>query len=90
MGDNQEGVTYGRSRTTVARGQRVVALPSENWHIMHARCVVNAVRRSRARIPLLCEANSSHSSPWGTGGTTSGSSGRPWAPNYGSGTRGQT
>ena len=57
MGDNQEGATCGGCRATVARGQRVVALPCGNRHVMHARCVVNAVRRGGARAPLLCGAS---------------------------------
>ena len=41
----------------MAWGQHVGALPCGNRHVMHARCVVNAVRRGGARAPLLCGAS---------------------------------
>ena len=36
---------------TVARGQRVVGQPYGHRHVMHARCVVYAVRKSGAQAP---------------------------------------
>ena len=45
-------------RAIVARGQRVEGLPCGRRHVMHSRCVVISVRRSRAQAPLLCGARS--------------------------------
>ena len=56
MADDQSGTTCGGCRVAIAWGQRVVWLPCGRQNAMHARRVVNAVRRGGAQAPLLCGA----------------------------------
>ena len=56
IADDHIGTSCGGCRATIARGHRVVGLPSERQHAMHAWCVVNAVRRGGAQASLLCGA----------------------------------
>ena len=54
ISDDHSVTSCGGCRATIARGHRVVELPCGRQHAMHARCVVNAVRRGGAQAPLLC------------------------------------
>ena len=48
IADDQSGTTCGGCGATIARGHQVVGLPCGRQHAMHARCVVNALRRGGA------------------------------------------
>ena len=56
IADDQSGTTCVGCKATIARGHRVVGLPCGRQHAIHARCVVNAVRRGGAQASLLCGA----------------------------------
>ena len=56
IADDQSGTSFGDCRATIARGHRVVGLPCGRQHAMHARWVVDVVRRGGAKAPLLCGA----------------------------------
>ena len=51
---SQDGVICGGCRAAVARGHRVVRLPCGHRHVMHARCVVEAIRRGGLHVQLIC------------------------------------
>ena len=56
IADDHSGTSCGGCRAAIARGHQVVGLPCGRQHAMHARCVVNAVRRGGAQTSLLCGA----------------------------------
>ena len=56
IADGPSGTSCGGCRATIARGHRVVGLPCGRQHAMHARCVVNAIRRGGAQASFLCGA----------------------------------
>ena len=51
---SQDGVMCGENRAAVSRGHRVVGLPCGHRHVMHARCVVEAIRRGWPHAQLIC------------------------------------
>ena len=51
---SQDGVRCGRCRAAVSRGHRVVGLPCGHRYVLHARCVVEAIRRGGSPAHLIC------------------------------------
>ena len=51
--DDYSGTSCEGCRTEISWRHRVVGLPCGRQHSMHARCVVNAVKRGGAQAPLL-------------------------------------
>ena len=49
---SQDGVMCGENRAAVSRGHRVVGLPCGHRHVMHARCVAEAMGGSH--VQLIC------------------------------------
>ena len=50
---SQDAVMCGGCRVAVARGHRVVGLPCGHRHVMHTRCVVEAIRRGGTHAQLI-------------------------------------
>ena len=55
LGDTRGGMACGVCRVTLQLGLRAVRFPcNQGRHVLHARCVVEALTRSTAPAPLRC------------------------------------